>query len=297
MKKVLILGGAGMLGHKLVQQWSKQFNVWTTLRGSFGSVERFGIFNREKTVARVSAENFDSIIQVFDQVKPEIVVNCIGVIKQLPNSKNPILTLSVNSIFPHRLSQLCQVAGARLITLSTDCVFSGARGHYTEQDVPDAVDLYGQSKHWGEIAADNCLTVRTSIIGRELGSAHSLVEWFLSNRKQNKSVKGFTKAIYTGFPTVVFADLLADIIESHPNLSGVWHVSSDSINKFELLRLINREFGANLQIEPDANFCCDRSLDSARFRALTNFKPKTWAEMIELMANDPTPYEEFCNKR
>lgn len=284
--KILILGGAGMLGHRLVKSWDKRFDVWTTLRSGFESVEKFGIFTKEKTITNVNAENFDSIINAFATIKPNVVVNCIGVIKQLKTSKDPVTTLAVNSIFPHRVAKLCQTAGARFITLSTDCVFSGTRGNYTENDVPDATDLYGQSKHWGEVDGENCLTLRTSIIGRELGTAHSLVDWFLSNRGKNETVKGFTKAIYSGFPTVVFADILADIIGNHPNLNGIWQVSSEPINKYELLKLVNQAYDAGISIEPFEDFYCDRSLDSSRFREATNFRPRSWEQMIKAMARE-----------
>lgn len=276
-----------MLGHALVRFWRERFDVWTTLRGNnFETVERFGIFERDKTLTNISAENFDSVVNAFAAVKPDVTVNCIGVIKQLKTAQDPITTLSVNSIFPHRVAKLCQAAGARFITLSTDCVFSGKRGNYTEDDTPDATDLYGQSKHWGEVAGENCLTLRTSIIGRELETAHSLVDWFLSNRGKNETVKGFTKAIYTGFPTVIFADILANIIENHPNLNGVWQVSSEPINKYELLKLVNKEFNAGIEIEPFDDFYCDRSLDSTRFRRETNFKPQLWKEMIAAMGQE-----------
>lgn len=283
--RVLILGGSGMLGHQLVKSWHGRFDVWATLRGDFSGVRQYDFFDERKIISRVSAENFDSVVNAFSVVKPQIVVNCIGVIKQLKTAKDPIPTLTINSIFPHRVAKLCQALGARFITLSTDCVFSGTRGNYTEDDTPDATDLYGQSKRWGEVEGENCLTLRTSIIGRELGTAHSLVDWFLSNRGKNETVKGFTRAIYTGFPTVVFADILAGIIENHPDLTGVWQVSSEPINKYELLKLVNQEYNASIEIEPFDDFHCDRSLDSTRFRRETGFQPKSWQEMIKAMAN------------
>ncbi|MEP6923413.1 MAG: SDR family oxidoreductase [Pyrinomonadaceae bacterium] len=293
MKRVLILGGSGMLGHKLVQEWRERFDVWTTVRGNFKALERFGFFNPQKTMTAVSAENFDSVIDAFAIAKPDVVVNCIGVIKQLAAAKDPIQTLTINSIFPHRIAKLCGVTGTRFITLGTDCVFSGTRGNYSEADAPDATDLYGRSKYLGEVNTDNCLTVRTSIIGRELGTSHSLIDWLLSKRGQNETIRGFTNAVFTGFPTIVLADLLADLIENYSQLQGTWHVSSNPINKFELLKLVNKKFKANLEIEPYSDFYCDRSLDSSRFRTETNFKPQSWAEMVTRMTDDPTPYDQF----
>ncbi len=282
--KVLVLGGSGMLGHKLVHCWRDRFDVWTTFRHSASSFEKYGFYEKRKIFENVQAENFDSVLRVLAELKPDVVVNCIGLIKQLKESKSIIPTLTLNSIFPHRLALACEVAGARMITLSTDCVFSGEKADYKEDDVADAIDLYGRSKFLGEVTAANCLTVRTSIIGRELGSAHSLVEWFLSN--QNKIVKGFRKAIYTGFPTVVFADILADIIEKQPDLSGVWHISSDPINKFDLLNLIKEAYQVNIGIEPFDDFAIDRSLNSDKFREATGFAPQSWENMIEQMAAD-----------
>jgi dTDP-4-dehydrorhamnose reductase len=292
-KRILVMGGSGMLGHKLVQSWNARFDVWTTLRGNFFGYRRFGIFDEDKTVPNVRVDDFDSVVDAFARSKPDVVVNCIGVIKQLKTAKDPIPTLTTNAIFPHRLAKLCRAAGARLITLSTDCVFSGRTGNYTEQDAPDAEDLYGRSKNMGEVAEENCLTVRTSIIGRELESAHSLIEWFLSNR--GGRVRGFTRAIYSGFPTVVAADILANLIENYPQLSGVRHVSSEPINKYELLLLTRKAYNLDIEIEPDHDFHIDRSLDSSRFRRETGFVPPSWEAMIKRMANDETTYDEWRN--
>jgi dTDP-4-dehydrorhamnose reductase len=291
--KVLVLGGSGMLGHKLVQSWRDQFDVWTTLRNPFHFYSRFNIFDSNKTLTGVSVENFDSVTNAFAVVKPDVIVNCTGIIKQVSAVKDPIQTLTINSIFPHRLAQLCAVSGARLITLSTDCVFNGRKGNYNEEDTPDADDLYGRSKNLGEVSGQNCLTLRTSIIGRELESSHSLIEWFLANK--DKTVKGFVNAIYTGFPTIVLADILADIIENQQTLNGIWHVSSEPINKYELLKLTRDAYSINIDIEPFKEFYLDRSLDSNKFRAQTGFKPESWQTMIARMAKDRIPQDGLRN--
>ena len=280
-----------MLGHKLAQRWQGRFDVWVGIRGQFSEYERYGIFEQGKTIEEVDARNFASVAAAIDVSRPDVVVNAIGIIKQLPSVKNTIVTLEVNSIFPHKLAELAAEQDFRLITISTDCVFNGRKGNYTEEDIPDAEDLYGKSKNLGEVTGKNCLTLRTSIIGRELESAHSLVEWFLSNR--GTRVKGFTKAIYSGFPTTVMADIIADLIENYPSLKGLYHVSSEPVNKFELLKLIDKYYKSNIAIEPDNDFVLDRSLNSDKFRALTGFKPEPWESMIEKMAQDPTPYDEW----
>jgi dTDP-4-dehydrorhamnose reductase len=287
---ILIFGGNGMLGHKLLQIFDEKFDVWMTLREDFKKIEN--IFpHREKVIENIEIESVENIRAAIIRASPDVVVNAIGVIKQLPTSKDVIKTLTINSIFPHRLAELALEFNFRLITVSTDCVFTGDKGNYTEDDVADALDLYGKSKLFGEATGKNCLTLRTSIIGRELNTSHSLVEWFLSNR--NGKVRGFENAIYSGFPTIVFAEIIADIIENHPEMEGLYHVSSDPINKYELLKLINEKYGANIEIEPYKDFYIDRSLNSDKFRAETGFGPMSWEKMIEIMAQDTTPYEKI----
>lgn len=289
--KILVLGGGGMLGHKLVQVLRERFEVWATVRSSFAGVEHFNIFDREKTIEHVTVDNFDSVVNAFGVARPDVVVNCIGVVKQLKAAQDPIVTLSVNSIFPHRAANLCRAANARFITLSTDCVFSGKTGDYSETDLADAVDLYGRSKHLGEVVEQNCLTLRTSIIGRELNTAHSLIEWFLSN--QNKRVKGFRRAIYSGLTTLELSEIIMQIIDEKRDLSGMWHVASQPISKFELLELVRDCIRLDIEIEPDDEFLCDRSLNGSRFAAHVGIPVSSWNNMIEKMANDPTPYNKW----
>jgi dTDP-4-dehydrorhamnose reductase len=289
--KVLVLGGNGMLGHKLVQQLGPQFDVWTTVRQSFETINRYRIFEEDKTFDRIDAEDPTQLEAVISKLLPDVVINAVGVIKQLPSSHDVITTLTVNSILPHRLAEFSRRFGFRLICVSTDCVFSGEKGMYAESDVADASDLYGRSKNLGEVTEVNCLTIRTSIIGRELASSHSMVEWFLSNRGGN--VNGYVNAIYSGFPTIVFADIIAILLREHPDLHGLYHVSSEPINKFELLGIIDRAYGSNIHIDRFENFAIDRSLDSTRFQEATGFKPLPWPEMVDLMAGDATPYDAF----
>jgi dTDP-4-dehydrorhamnose reductase len=287
--RVLILGGTGMLGHKLVQRLSSELDVWCTIRGSFDTVSDYGIFTSKTTIEKINVENESDLHQAIEAASPEFVINAAGIIKQLPTSKDVITTLSVNSILPHRLKPLAINYDFQLICISTDCVFQGDKGSYREEDPADALDLYGRSKNIGEVTGENCLTIRTSIIGRELRSSHSLVEWFLSNR--GKQVNGFVNAIYSGFPTVVFADIILELIRRKEPLNGLYHVSSDPINKFDLLELVNREYRAGVEIKRSEDFKIDRSLDSLRFREETGFAPPPWPEMIRRMAADTTPYD------
>lgn len=292
--RVLVLGATGMLGHKLVQQWRGRFEVWAAIRGRFADYEKYEIFDKARTVEGIDAMDFATIEVAIKKVKPDVVVNAIGIIKQLPSAKNTVLTLTVNSILPHKLAELAETEGFRLIGISTDCIFNGKKGNYMDDDPSNAEDLYGKSKYLGEVAGKNCLTIRTSIIGRELETAHSLVEWFLCNR--GSKIKGFTKAIYSGFPTIVLAEIIADLLENFPEIEGVYQVSSEPINKFDLTNLFNKYYDAGIEIEPDSEFQIDRSLNSDRFRVLTRFKPESWERMVETMAADPMPYDEWRGK-
>ncbi|HEV8592767.1 MAG TPA: sugar nucleotide-binding protein, partial [Pyrinomonadaceae bacterium] len=197
--------------------------------------------------------------------------------------------LTANSIFPQQLAELSADLGFRLICIGTDCVFQGTKGRYTEDDPADALDLYGRSKYFGEVAGENCLTIRTSIIGRELQTSHSLVEWFLGNR--GKTVNGYVNAIYSGFPTIILADIISDLILNFRDLNGLYNVSSEPINKFDLLKLINDAYKAEIEIKLFEDFHIDRSLDSSKFSHATGFKAWPWKEMIKIMADDPTPYD------
>lgn len=289
--RVLILGGSGMLGHKLWQILAPRFDTYVTFRKAATACERFGIFDLERSIGNVSADNVDSVIAAFASVRPQVVVNCIGIVKQDAAAKDPVTSISINALFPHRLTQICGDTGARLIHLSTDCVFSGHKGNYMEHDTPDAEDLYGRSKLLGEVRGEHCLTIRTSMIGRELSGSRGLVEWFLSQKGQR--VQGFKRAVFSGFTTAALAELMADTISHHRNLNGVWHVASTPINKFDLLSLIKATYKLAVEIEPDENFRCDRSLNGSRFRAATGFVPPSWLDMIERMRVDTTPYQDF----
>ena len=289
--RVLILGGSGMLGHKLWQTLAPNFDAHVTLRGSPGAYARTGLFDPARSLGGVSAQDFDSVARAFAAVRPAAVVNCIGVVKQDAAAKDTLTSISVNALFPHRLAQLARASGARLIHLSTDCVFTGRAGNYNERDMPDAEDLYGRTKLLGEVEGSGCLTLRTSMIGRELSGAHGLVEWFLS--QAGARVRGFRRAVFSGFTTGALADIIAWLVSEQKGLSGVWNVSAAPINKFDLLTLVKQVYGLDVEIEPDETFVCDRSLDSGRLRAETGFVPPAWPEMIERMRGDATPYEEF----
>jgi dTDP-4-dehydrorhamnose reductase len=279
--KVLILGASGMLGNAM-------FRVFSELRDNavFGSVRsesarrHFPDELQKNIVCGVDVENHDSLARVFGAVQPDLVINCVGLVKQLAESDDPVLTIPINSLLPHRLAALCQVAGARLVHISTDCVFSGDKGGYVETDFPDADDLYGRTKLLGEVDYPHAITVRTSIIGHELAGSRSLVNWFLA---QEGTVRGFTRAIFSGLPTVVLAKVVRDVIAPRPELRGLYHVAAQPISKFDLLRLVADVYGKRIGIQADDALAIDRSLDAARFRAATGFRAPAWEDMIRTM--------------
>ncbi len=291
MTQILILGATGMLGHKLCQVFSDQgHDVFATVRTNPSPQIQTALFAQTHLLQGVDVYNFDTAVQAIAMVRPQWIINCIGIIKQLDSAKDPIPSLMINSLLPHRLAALAHAAGCRMIHISTDCVFNGRKmGPYLESDPSDAEDLYGRSKFLGETTTPNSLTLRTSIIGREINTRYGLIEWFLSNR--GKTVKGFRKAIYSGFTTPVLARIILDIIAHHPELQGVYQVSSDPIDKFTLLELVRDAFRANITIVPDDQVEINRSMDNSRFRAATNFTPPTWGVMIDELSADGTPYD------
>lgn len=289
--KVLILGGSGMLGHKLWQIFAPRFDAYVTFRDQPAAYSRFGIFDGSRAIGGLTAANIDGFAGTVRDLSPEVVVNCIGVVKQDAAARDPVASIETNALFPHRMARICRAASARFIHLSTDCVFSGRNGSYAEEDSPDAPDFYGRSKLLGEVEGENELTIRTSMIGRELKGAHGLLEWFLS--QEGERVRGFRRAVFSGLTTGALAEVLAKIICEHRDLKGIRHVASEAINKLDLLTLVKQTYGLSIEIEPDEAFVCDRSLDGSRFYRETGIRAPSWSEMIAALRADPTPYNEI----
>ncbi len=283
--KILVLGATGMLGHKLMQSLSVGHRVWGTVRVPAEQAPAIPGIDPSQLVGEVQATSLPTISDVIKQINPDAVLNCIGIVKQIDAAKDAVTSITINALLPHQLAELCAHSGASLIHFSTDCVFSGRHGPYQEYDQPDAMDLYGRSKLLGEVERPGCLTIRTSIVGRELMRGTGLFEWFFS--QQGKGVRGYRHALYTGLTTLAMADVVRLVLEFHPGLSGIWQVGGDPIDKCHLLELVNRVYNLGVQIEPDETFHCDRRLDSSRFRALTGWSPPSWEAMIEAMHADP----------
>jgi len=338
--RVLILGAGGMLGHKVWQIFRDRFDCRAAMRTRLP----LPLFDDERVIDGFDAGDFDGVARLVAQVRPEVVVNCIGVVKQLAASLDPVVSITLNALFPHVVARACGEVGARMIHISTDCVFAGKRRsdslvrslvttprhcdserdpgqspsdegysqevglesptyvrptyvRYREDDVPDAADLYGRSKLLGEVTEAQTgvsvphLTIRTSIIGRELRTANGLVEWFLSNR--GGSVRGFTRAVFSGVTTSTLAQTLGDVIEHHPDLNGLYHVAGEAITKYDLLVMLNEAFDAGVAITPDDSVVIDRTLDATRFRSATELVPPAWPEMIAALAAESPQYERW----
>ncbi|WP_020411334.1 dTDP-4-dehydrorhamnose reductase family protein [Microbulbifer variabilis] len=280
--RILILGVTGMLGSAVYRTLTQDptFEVWGTLRSS-GALRHFEVQDRQHLLCGIDVLDQDTLVGLLDRVRPNVIVNCVGLIKQLSDAEDPLSALPINAMLPHRLSKLCGLMGARLIHVSTDCVFSGRKGMYSEVEPSDAEDLYGKSKFIGEIdEVPHAITLRTSIIGHELTSSNALIDWFLS---QTSPIKGYAKAIFSGLPTVELARIIKTYVIPNPELQGLYHVSAEPIDKLSLLQLVAEVYGHSIEIVPDEQICLDRSLDSSRFREAAGYQPPVWLELVKMM--------------
>lgn len=278
--RVLVLGASGMLGNAMLRVLSQQqhWAVYGTLRSPNLALQKLA--PQAHLLHGVRADQPDSLMAALTESRPQVVINCVGLVKQLASADDPLEAIPINALLPHRLARLCELAQARLVHISTDCVFSGRQGNYRESDMPDSEDLYGRSKLLGEVSDRHAITLRTSIIGHELRRDHGLVGWFLS---QQERVRGYTEAIFSGLPTCELARVVRDFVIPNTELHGLYHVAAESISKHDLLQIANREYGKNLQIEPDDQVKINRSLDASRFREATGYVAPAWPDLIAKM--------------
>ncbi len=276
-----MLGATGMLGNAMMRVLSKKAGLQVIGTARSESAKRlFSSDIVERLIFNVDVEQTDSLIKAFTHIRPDVVINCVGLVKQLAEVEDPLQAIPINALLPHRLACLCELASARLVQISTDCVFAGDKGDYRETDPSDATDLYGKSKYLGEVAYPHAVTLRTSIIGHELQTAHGLVSWFLA---QENHCNGYTKAIFSGLPTVVLAQIVRDVVLPRADLSGVYHVAAGSISKYDLLKLIADVYGKTITITPCDSVAIDRSLNSECFRKATGYVAPDWRQLIETM--------------
>lgn len=289
--RILILGASGMLGYSLFKNLSKysHLNIYGTVR-SISKNKKYFLDYINKLIVCDDAKNLDSLVSAINECMPDIVINCIGLIKQNDESSKHTEAIEINALLPHKLAGICNKLECKLIHFSTDCCFDGKLGAYTELDEPNAIDLYGRTKALGEIGYSPHLTLRTSIIGHELNSNISLINWFLS---QENEVNGFSKAIFSGLPTSYIADLLCHKILPKKNLTGIYNLSADPIDKYSLLLLVSKYYKKNIKIHEDKSFSINRSLDSTYLRRKIKFIPDPWPALIEHMYKDFNQHYNF----
>lgn len=279
--RILVIGASGMIGSTVLRVLGgyEGWDVWGTVRDA--SIKRFFSSTlASRLIENVNVEYPDALVKVLDDVRPDVVINCAGLTKHKPQADDSLISISINTLMPHRLAGLCKLAGARLVHVSTDCVFSGEKGDYSETDFTDARDVYGKSKALGELFYAHTVTLRTSTIGHELQTKYGLLDWFLS---QDQRCNGFGRAFFSGLPTVVFAQVIRDVVIPLQELSGLYHVAARPISKLDLLKLISSTYGKSIDIVRDDQLVIDRSLNSERFRMATGYVAPDWEEMIQLM--------------
>jgi dTDP-4-dehydrorhamnose reductase len=281
--KILILGGDGMLGHQLLRLLRDRHEVKVTLRRELSAYEDSELFSADNSAAGVDVRATDKLLTVLSEFRADAVVNAVGIVKQRPDGLDVIPNLEINALLPHRLALICRAIQARLIHISTDCVFSGKRGQYREDDTPDPVDIYGHSKLLGEVTQPGVITLRTSIIGRSLYRNASLIDWFLH---QKDGIKGYRNAIFSGFTTKELARVIQMLLERHGGASGLYHLSSSAISKYDLLVGLRDRLARRIEIVADDSVRIDRSLDSSRFRAEFSYNPPSWESMLDELAQD-----------
>lgn len=291
--RILILGGSGLIGHKLLQKLTHRFDdVHATLRGDAGRFEWTGLFDGPNIHENFNARDHEAVEQRLNGINPDVVLNCIGITKRRPEVNNPLNAISVNSLFPHWLARWAGERGKRVIHFSTDCVFDGAEGNYSEDSPTTGTDAYGQTKALGEIRYDHTLTIRSSFVGQELAVHSELLDWFLQQR--GKTIKGFTDAWYSGISTIEMARIVGDIIEHHPDLNGLYQLSTaEPVSKYELLCLARESYDLEVEIIPDDSLSVRPTLDGTRLRREIGYTVPSWPQMMQGLASERDLYPQL----
>ena len=289
--RILILGTSGLIGHKLFQILGKRFGDIHGVLHHDGSVEKAAsLFDNENCYFNVDVLDTHKIKKILNEIKPDVILNCAGITKRRPEINDPLLAIGLNALFPHKLAQWAKEHNCRVIHFSTDCVFDGKIGDYTEDSLTTGEDAYGRTKALGEIQYDHTLTIRSSFIGRELSVFSELLEWLIA--QEGKTIKGFTNAYYSGISTLEMSRVVGDIIEFHQGVSGLRQLSCiEPISKFELLCLARDAFGVNVEIVPDGNFTIKPTLNSDKLKSEINLSIPSWPQMMADLAADNEMYQ------
>lgn len=293
--RILILGGNGMIGHKIYQIISKNHqDTWVTLRNSLNSYSYSEIYNSTKVVDNIDLVNFKLLLNQLNLINPDVIINACGITIRRGIDALKSNSIILNSALPHFLNEWVVANNKRLIHFSTDCVFTGAKGDYLDNDNKDAYDLYGSTKSMGEVIDSKyAITLRGSMIGSELENKTELFEWFL--KQKNKTIKGFNKVIYSGITTTKMAEIVIKLIDQHPNLSGIYNISSKPILKFDLLKLWNDFFDINANIEIDNSYISNKNLISDNFYRKISVEQPNWVELSSQLKIDNLLYNNLYN--
>lgn len=283
--KILILGANGMIGHRVLLEANSQFGTEV-----YGATRRsLDVFLGNKAFGSNLVENIDvldwaSLENLLHSIRPDVIVNAVGLTLRREKISDLSYAMEINSLYPHKLSNWAAANKSRVIHFSTDCVFGGESGHYTELSLPTAKDNYGKTKFLGEITNNSSLTLRFSCIGQELDVKSELLEWFLAQK--GKAIRGFTRAMYSGVTSLVVARETCRIISDFKDLTGLYQISSEPISKYDLLLLAKKHFNIDIKIEAFEGFISDKTLVSEKYSAKTGFKCQSWEAMMQELAND-----------
>lgn len=290
-KTILILGATGMLGHMLVRVLSRTHLITGTISTAYDQNDKVHrVLPRPQCIDQLDVTDFTEVDIVIRQVKPDVILNCVGLIKHKMDMRRVLDAIRINSVFPHQLAEICTTLGVRLIHFSTDCVFAGTPGVKRLTDTPDAVDVYGSTKRLGEVKFGTSLTLRTSFIGRQLAGDEELIEWALSQRGQ--TISGYQNAIYSGLTTRALSSVVAQVIDQCPDLVGLYQVASSPISKFDLLSELNMRMRLGMTIERNTKFECDRTLDGSEFSKVTGIQVPSWEAMLNELCQDQAFYDQ-----
>jgi len=285
MKRVLVLGVNGLIGHTMYRKLKQEgFEVFGTMRRAKIEFMQYDFLQADTIIDGLDVQEISNVSEVILQIQPSVVVNCIGITRRKDEISNSIQAIKINALLPHQIAKICQDMSIRMIHLSTDCVFSGDFGLYTEDSIPDASDMYGRTKAMGEVLDNpNCLTLRSSFLGTEISDRTELLEWLLSQK--GRTIKGYTKAIYSGVSTVYLSSVITEILRHYPQLSGLYQIAPDTpISKYDLLCIAKNAFNIDVEIVENDSFVSDKSLSGARLKKVMNYRVPSWHDMLQELA-------------
>ena len=287
--KVLILGASGLIGHKLLQKLSNDFEVVASLHKMKAHYNNLSLFKGKNIIEGIDARNFTLIKDLLNDFQPDIILNCIGITKRKENISDLMFSIELNSLLPHKLAAWARENNKKVIHFSTDCVFDGKHGNYNEESLTTAIDNYGKTKSLGEIIDNHNLTIRSSFIGQELFGKTELLDWFLLN--EGKKIKGYTKTLYSGVSTIFMSKIVKKIILSYPKLSGLFQLAPNfPISKYDLLCIARDVYNIDIEIIPDHNIIHKPTLNGSKLRKMIDINVPNWSDMMKELADEKNFY-------